>query len=340
MEIGIASLGDLGKSSDKSVDAVHARLKQIVEMGRMADQGGLDVFSLGEHHREDYVLPAPEIALAAIAGVTERIRLASSVTVLSSQDPVRVFEQFATLDHLSDGRAEIWAGRGAFVESFPLFGYSLDDYDALFEEKLDLLLMIRDQERVTWRGRFRSALSGAQIHPRPLQDALPIWIAVGGAPSSAIRAGHLGLPMILGFFAGPQQFVSRVDLYRRAAEQAGHPSSSLRVAAGGHVFVGKTSQAARERFFPYYSEYFRQPGAAQGFPREAYDSWLANGLPVGSPQQVIDDIMSRVQLLGIDRFSAHIDPGDMPWAMLSESLELYMTEVAPVLRRETATVAG
>jgi alkanesulfonate monooxygenase SsuD/methylene tetrahydromethanopterin reductase-like flavin-dependent oxidoreductase (luciferase family) len=260
------------------------------------------------------------------------------VTVLSSQDPVRVFEQFATLDHVSDGRAEIIAGRGAFTESFPLFGFDLGDYDALFDEKLQLLLAIRDEETVTWSGRFRSALDDVRISPRPLQDPLPIWVAIGGTPASAVRAGLLGLPMMMGFFAAPEGFVSRVDLYRRAAEQAGHDPAALRLGVSGHFFVGRTSQAARDGFYPYYSRYFQQGGAsfaANGFPRPAYDAWLDASLPVGSPQQVIDAIMRRVELLGIDRFMAQIDVGNLPWAMTRESLELYMTEVAPVVRRET-----
>ncbi|HWB37132.1 MAG TPA: LLM class flavin-dependent oxidoreductase, partial [Rugosimonospora sp.] len=306
---------------------------------RLADAGGLDIFTLGEHHRPDFSMSAPEVMLAAIAAVTSRLRLASGVTVLSSQDPVRVFEQFATLDHVSNGRAEIFAGRGAFVESFPLFGYDLADYDALFDEKLRLLLQIRDQPVVTWRGRFRPALHEAAISPRPVQDPLPIWVAIGGTPASAARAGLLGLPMVMGFFAGPEQFVSRVELYHRAAQQAGHDPATLRLGVSGHMYIGKTSQGAREEFYPYYSRYFQQGGApfaAHGFPREAYDSWIAQGLPVGSPQQVVDAIMRRVELLGIDRFLGQIDVGNLPWAMTRRSLELYMTEVAPVLRRETA----
>jgi alkanesulfonate monooxygenase SsuD/methylene tetrahydromethanopterin reductase-like flavin-dependent oxidoreductase (luciferase family) len=311
----------------------------VLELAKLADAGGLDVISLGEHHRTDFSMSAPEVVLAAISGVTKRLRLASGVTVLSSQDPVRVFEQFATLDQVSGGRAEIIVGRGAFTESFPLFGYDISDYDELFEEKLLLLLKIRDEPVVSWSGKFRSALHNAEISPRPLQDPLPIWVGIGGTPQSAVRAGYLGLPMVMGFFAGPEQFVSRVELYHRAAEEGGHDPASLRLGVSGHMYVGKTSQAARDEFYPYYSRYFQQSGAsfaANGFPRDAYDSWIARGLPVGSPQQVIDAIMQRVELLGIDRFMGQIDVGNLPWAMTSESLELYMTEVAPVIRQETA----
>jgi probable LLM family oxidoreductase len=344
MELGIYSFGELtDNAGEGSAHTIHERFDQILELAKIADAGGLDIISLGEHHRADFSMSAPEVVLAAIAGVTSRVRLASGVTVLSSQDPVRVFEQFATLDHVSNGRAEIFAGRGAFTESFPLFGYSLSDYDALFDEKLKLLVQIRDEPVVTWRGQFRPALNAATISPRPVQEKLPIWVAIGGTPSSALRAGLLGLPMIMGFFAGPEQFVPHVELYHRAAEQAGHDPASLRLGVSGHMFVGKTSQGARDDYYPYYSRYFQQGGAqfaANGFPRDAYDSWIAHGLPVGSPQQVIDAIMKRVELLGIDRFLGQIDAGNLPWEMTRESLELYMTEVAPVVKRETAAISA
>ena len=342
MELGIYSFGELvANPAGTSASSIHERFQQVLALADLAEAGGLDAISLGEHHRSDFSMSAPEIVLAAIAGRTKRLRLSSGVTVLSSQDPVRVFEQFATLDHLSDGRAEIIAGRGAFTESFPLFGYDLADYDALFDEKLQLLLRIRDEEAVTWTGRFRSALSRAVISPRPLQEPLPIWVAIGGTPASAVRAGLLGLPMMMGFFAGPEQFVSRVDLFHRAAEQAGHDAAALRLGVSGHLYIGRTSQAARNDFYPYYSRYFQQGGApfaANGFPRDAYDAWIERGLPVGSPQQVIDAIMHRVELLGIDRFMAQVDVGNLPWAMTRDSLELYMTEVAPVVRQETASL--
>jgi len=344
MELGIYSFGELiANQNDDSAKSIHARFAQIVELAKLADAGGLDAIALGEHHRPDFSMSAPEVVLAAIASVTTRLRLMSGVTVLSSQDPVRVFEQFATLDHLSNGRAEIIAGRGAFTESFPLFGYDLHDYDELFDEKLKLLLRIRDEPVITWRGRFRAPLHEATISPRPVQKQLPIWVGIGGTPASAVRAGSLGLPMVMGFFAGPEQFVSRVALYHRAAEQAGHDRATLRLAVSGHMYVGRTSQQARDDFYPYYSRYFQQAGlpfAANGFPRDAYDAWISAGLPVGSPQQVIDAIMRRVELLGIDRFMGQIDVGNLPWAMTLDSLELYMTEVAPVLKRETAAVAS
>lgn len=338
MELGIYSFGELSPTRERTGSSgARARIGEIIELAELAEQGGLDVFALGEHHRHDFTVSAPEVVLAAVAGVTSRIRLASGVTVLSSQDPVRVFEQFATLDLVSNGRAEIFAGRGAFTESFPLFGYDLGDYDALFQEKIDLLLRLREQPSVTWQGKFRPFLQGAEITPRPVQELLPVWIAVGGTPASAVRAGLLGLPMVMGFFAGPEHFVPLVELYRRAATEAGHDATGLRLAVSGHIYVGKTSQTAREDFFPHYARYLSGVGGRLGaYTRATYDQWLAHGLPVGSPQQVIDAIMRRVELLGIDRFVGQIDVGDLPVSMSHESLELYMTEVAPVLRRETA----
>lgn len=339
MELGIYTFGEINQHPDglATTDAA-TRLGQLVRLARTADQGGLDVIALGEHHRPDFGLSAPEVVLGAMASVTERIRLTSGVTVLSSQDPVRVYQQYATLDQLSGGRAEIVAGRGAFTESFPLFGYDIAQYDELFDEKLRMLLQIRRDEVVTWRGSHRAALDQAPILPRAVQEPLPVWVAIGGTPASAMRAGSLGLPMIMGFFTGTEQFVPRVELYHRAAEQAGHDPVGLRLGASGHMFIGKTSQGARDSFYPYYSEYLRQMGMTGGgaFPRQAYDQWIQRGLPVGSPQQVIEEIMKRVELLGIDRFLGQIDVGNLPWNMVNESLELFMTEVLPVIKRETA----
>jgi probable LLM family oxidoreductase len=343
MELGIYTFGEINQHPDGTATTdVTTRLDQLVDLARNADQGGLDVIALGEHHRPDFVLSAPEMVLAAMASVTQRIRLTSGVTVLSSQDPVRVYQQYATLDHLSHGRAEIVAGRGAFTESFPLFGYDLADYDDLFDEKLGMLLQIREHELLTWQGRHRPALNRAPIVPRAKQEPLPVWVAIGGTPSSALRAGLLGLPMIMGFFTRPEHFVPRVELYRQAAERAGHDPASLRLGASGHMFIGKTSQGARDSFYPYYAEYLRQMGLTGGaaYPRDAYDQWIAHGLPVGSPQQVIDEIMKRGELLGIDRFLGQIDVGNLPWTMINDSLELFMTEVLPAIKKETAASAA
>ncbi|MET8217338.1 LLM class flavin-dependent oxidoreductase [Streptomyces hirsutus] len=342
MELGIYTFGELNQHPDgQATTDVATRLDQLLDIARAADQGGLDVVALGEHHRPDFTLSAPEVVLGAMASVTERIRLTSGVTVLSSQDPVRVYQQYATIDQLSHGRAEIVAGRGAFTESFPLFGYDLADYDDLFEEKLKMLLQLREEEVVTWQGKFRAPMNHVGVYPRAHQQPLPVWIAIGGTPASAMRAGLLGLPMIMGFFTGPEQFVPRVELYRRSAERAGHDPDTLRLGASGHMFIGKTSQGARDSFYPYYSEYFRQMGMTGGgaFPREAYDQWIQRGLPVGSPQQVTEEILKRIELLGISRFLGQIDVGNLPFHMIQDSLELYITEVLPAVKRAISPTA-
>lgn len=339
MELGIYSFGEaLPDAHTGIVPATAQRLVDILKLASLADEGGLEVIALGEHHRHDFTISAPEVVLAAIAVTTRRIRLASGVTVLSTQDPVRVYQQFATLDQLSGGRAEVIAGRGAFIESFPLFGYDLADYEALFDEKVHLLIALRDQPDVTWSGRFRSPLHAAAIAPRSLQALLPVWIGSGGTPASVVRAGQLGLPLFLAFFSRPEQFVPRVQLYRQAAAAAGHPPEQLRIASGGHMFVARTSQSARDKFYPYYSRYFQalgMPFARNGFPRDMFEDWVKGGLPVGSPQEVIDRILTQRELLGIDRYIGQIDAGGLPLALAQESLELFITDVAPVIRRET-----
>jgi probable LLM family oxidoreductase len=342
MELGIYSFGELAPDPHTGRTAsAHERLGDLVTLARVADEGGLDVIALGEHHRKDFTISAPEIVLANIAAVTSRIRLSSAVTVLSTQDPVRVFQQFATLDQLSSGRAEIIAGRGAFIESYPLFGYNLQDYDGLFEEKIRLLRELRDHEVVNWDGNFRPSLRDADIIPQAYQSRLPIWIGAGGTPASFVRAGSLGMPVYMGFFTGPEHFTPLVELYHRAAQAAGHDPSTLRTGSGGHMFLHRSSQAAREEYFPYYSSYFSSmPQFAGGMPRHVFDSWLENGLIVGSPQEVVDKIMRHRELLDIDRFIGQIDVGNLPFRMAADSLELFATEVAPVLRAETAGRQG
>lgn len=338
MELGIYSFGDL--VDDRSREATQRRFDGLVRHAQLADQAGLDVFALGEHHRPDFAVSAPEMVLAAVASTTSRIRLSTAVTVLSTTDPVRVMEQFGTLDHLSHGRAEIIAGRGAFTESFPLFGYDLKDYEALFDENIRLLVQLRDDPTADWDGQVRSSLHGAHIGPRPVQERMPIWIGVGGTPQSAVRAGTLGQPMFLALFTSPLGGARLVDLYWRAAAQAGHDRTGLRVASGGHMFLGRTSQGARERFFPYYSRYFAlHPSFPGGMPRAVYDQWIANGLLVGSPQQVIDGILTQRELLGIDRYVGQYDVG-MPESVATESLELFLTEVLPIVRAESAGDRG
>ncbi|HZE05770.1 MAG TPA: LLM class flavin-dependent oxidoreductase, partial [Solirubrobacteraceae bacterium] len=239
MELGLATFADLSSGVTPQ-----QRMRDLLEEAELAEQVGLDVFAIGEHHRPDFLVSSPAVTLAAIAARTERIRLSSAVTVLSSDDPVRIFQQFAELDLISGGRAEIMAGRGSFIESFPLFGYDLDDYDELFASKLELLLKIRGSEHVTWSGRLRAPLTDAGIYPRPVQDPLPVWIAVGGTPQSVVRAGALGLPLTVAIIGGqPERFEPLIELYRRAAREAGQDAGALPLAINTHAFVGETSQA-------------------------------------------------------------------------------------------------
>lgn len=251
MDFGIFTFGELSRNvSTGNAVSPQQRLKEIIELAKLADQAGLSFLGLGEHHRRDFALSAPEIVLAAIARETTNLRLSSAVTVLSTQDPVRLFEQFATLDLISDGRAEIIVGRGAFVESYPLFGYELDDYDALFDEKLRLLLELRDNAVVNWRGDLTQSIHGMDIVPRPVQDKLPLWVGVGGTPASFARAGRLGLPLFVALLSGPERFRRLVEVYRQAAADAGHDPGGLQLGAGGHFYVAPTSQQARETFSP------------------------------------------------------------------------------------------
>jgi alkanesulfonate monooxygenase SsuD/methylene tetrahydromethanopterin reductase-like flavin-dependent oxidoreductase (luciferase family) len=313
-------------------------------MAMMADEVGLDIFGFGEHHRLAIAASAPPVVLATVAQATKHIRLTSTATVLSTADPVCVFEEFATLDVLSDGRAEIIAGRGAFIESFELFGFDLQDYDDLFAEKIDLLTRLNASERITWQGRFRPALHAAQIAPRPMQAHLPIWIAaVGGTPRSAVRAGTMGLPMNLGIFGGASaRFVPLVDLYRRAGESAGHDPAALKVAVTSYIHVAKTSQEALETFYPYRTNYFTSLGGDRvknmSFSRSEYE-WEArkeNALFVGSPQQIIDKLLYQYELFQHQRFIGQIDIGGMPFDKVAQAIELLGTEIAPVVRREMA----
>ncbi|MDQ1579314.1 MAG: hypothetical protein QOD05_89 [Microbacteriaceae bacterium] len=335
MELGIFTFGDLRADPITGAPVnTHGRFLRLLELATTADQAGLDVIALGEHHRQDFVLSAPEVVLGAMASRTSRIRLSTSVTVLSTQDPVRVFQQFATLDQISNGRAEVMAGRGAFIESFPLFGYDLNDYEELFDEKIQLLMRLRESEIVTWQGRLRPSLNNVGVYPRPYQAKLPVWIGVGGTPQSAVRAGVLGAPMFMPLQGGKRL----ADLYRAAGAQAGHDPARLRTASGGHVFVARTSQEARDVYYPYYADYLSQaPQFAAGMPRAMFEQRVARDrLMVGSPQQIIDGILHHHELLGTDRYLAQIEVGGIPEGLVNGSLELYATEVAPVIRRETA----
>ena len=334
MQIGVYSFADTTPEVGPA-----QRLRDLMEEIELADQVGLDVFGVGEHHRADYAASAPAVVLAAAAVRTKRIRLTSAVTVLSSDDPVRVFQDFATIDLLSGGRAEIMAGRGSFIESFPLFGYDLGDYDALFSDHLDLLLKLRDSERVTWRGKHRAPIDDRGVYPRPIQNPLPVWIAVGGTPASVVRAGTLGLPLAIAIIGGlPDHFVPFVDLYRETGERFGHDASRLKVSINSHAFVGDTSPQAADAFWPSYSAVMSRIGKERGWPPTTRQQFDASRTPrgallVGSAQEVIDKIMREHGLFRHDRFLAQMDVGAVPHAAVMKSIELLGTRVAPEIRK-------
>jgi probable LLM family oxidoreductase len=342
MELGLYTFADV--SLDKGPGAItpHQRLRNLIEEIELADQVGLDVFGLGEHHRPDYAASAPVVALAAAAERTKRIKLTSAVTVLSSDDPVRVFQQFSTLDLLSGGRAEIMAGRGSFIESFPLFGYDLNDYDALFSEKLDLLLKLRDSERVTWSGKLRAPIEDRGVYPRPFQERLPIWIAVGGTPNSVARAGVLGLPLALAIIGGePARFAPLFDLYRQAASRAGHDPATLATSINVHGFVGETTEQAADDFYLPQAEVMNRIGRERGWgptSRAHFDQSRSpsGALFVGNPEEVAEKIVAHHRIFKNDRFLLQMAIGIMPHAKLMKAIELYGTKVAPIVRKETA----
>lgn len=342
MEIGISTFGDLelDKQTGKPVN-VHKRIKELIEQIELADQVGLDVFAVGEHHRPDYAVSSPATILAAAAARTKNIRLSSSVTVLSSDDPVRVFQSFSTVDHLSDGRAEIMAGRGSFIESFPLFGYNLDDYDQLFSEKLDLLIKLNESETINWKGKLRPSINNLGVYPRPFQKKLPIWIAVGGTPESVVRAAGYGVPMMLAIIGGsPERFVPLTRLYREAAQKSGHKTDDLKIGINSHLYVADTSQQAADEYFPFYAEVMSRIGRERGWPpttRQHYDAMRSpsGSLMVGSPQEIIDKILFEHNLFKHDRFLAQIDVGALPHDKLMRSIELLGTRVAPEIRKVT-----
>ena len=332
-EIGIFTFGELTRGLNGNPLPPAERVRDILEWAKVADAAGLDVFGVGEHHRADFAVSSPQVVLAAAAASTTRIRLASTVTVLSSADPVRVFEDFATLDLVSNGRAELTAGRGAYTESFPLFGQPLERYDEYFEDRLELLLSIRAENPVTWSGTTREPLVEAGVWPRPIQDPLPVWIAVGGTPDSVVRAGSLGLPMYLAILGDPQRFGTLADLYRRSAHAAGRTPE--RIGVTSHLYVDTTSQVARRVFFPHYSSYIAQNMPRGGrLDREAFDHWASprGALFAGSPAEIVDKILWEHEVLGHSRFLAQVGLGGLPQADTLRSIELLATEVVPAVR--------
>ena len=340
MEIGLYTFGDI--SPDPATGAtigVAQRYREILAAAELADQAGLAVFAFGEHHRPDIPISSPAVMMAAVAARTSRIRVGSAVTILSTLDPVRVFEDFATADLVSGGRAEMIAGRGTFLESFPLFGVSLDDYAAVFEEKLALLLQIRDAERVTWQGRFRPPLENAPVVPRPVQDPLPIWIGTGGNAENAARAARMGLPLTLANITlPPAGLAPQVRDYQRIGAEAGFGPDRIRVSLGGHMHVADTSQGARDGFYPYYAQYFRlhapKPDFARTVPRDEFERRAAADGPlfVGSPQEIVDKILWEKELFGHQRYLGQIDLGGLPFAKVARTIELLEARVLPALR--------
>jgi probable LLM family oxidoreductase len=335
VELGVATFDDLASGVSPQ-----ERMRQLVEEAELADQLGLDVFAVGEHHRPDFLVSAPAVVLAGLAMRTERVRLSSAVTVLSSDDPVRVFQEFAEVDLLSGGRAEIMAGRGSFIESFPLFGYDLDDYDELYAEKLDLLLRIRENPRVTWAGRHRPALEDAVVWPRPVQDPLPVWVAVGGSPGSVVRAGTLGLPLTVAIIGGTvDRFVPLIELYRESAGRAGHDADALPVAINTHAFVGETVAEANSAFAGPYLQMMNRIGRERGWPpsgRREYEGLRSprGALAVGTPEQVAEKILLEHELFGNSRYIGQMSVGAVSHADVLRSMELFGTRVAPLVRAE------
>ena len=337
IELGLYTFADIGAQIDPA-----KRLRNLIEEIELADQAGLDIFGVGEHHRPDFAVSSPAVALAAAAARTSNIRLSSAVTVLSSDDPVRVFQDFATLDLISGGRAEIMAGRGSFIESFPLFGYDLADYDDLFTEKLELLLKLRESERVTWSGRHRAPLDDAGVYPRQVQDPLPVWIAVGGTPQSVSRAAVLGLPLAIAIIGGqPEHFAPLARLYRETAARAGHDPARMQISINSHAYVAETSQRAGDEYFPAYAAMMNRIGRERGWGpmgRRQFEMSRSPGgaLVVGSPEEVVEKILYEHELFGNQRFMAQISVGAMPHEKVLRAIELFGAEVAPAVRKALA----
>lgn len=329
-------------SAENHGSAAHKRIKELMEEMVLADSLGLDVFGVGEHHRPDYAVSSPPVILAAAATITKKIKLSSAVTVLSSDDPVRVFQQFAEVDLLSDGRAEIMAGRGSFIESFPLFGYDLKDYDSLFTEKLELLLAINKGGNIHWKGKHRAALNGYQVYPRPLQAKLPVWLAAGGTPESAKRAAALKLPLMLAIIGGsPQQFVPFINLYKNSAIENGVAPSDIRFGVNNHMYVGEDGEKARKEFYPFYAEMMNRIGRERGWAPLNYAQYErlcspVGALMVGSVDEVAEKILYQHKLFGFSRFMAQASVGTVPHELTMRSIETFATKVIPKVKDEIA----
>jgi probable LLM family oxidoreductase len=339
MELGIGMFGDNHYDKNGKPESPGQRLQELVEEIKLMDQVGLDFFGIGEHHRPDYAVSAPEIILAAASTVTKNIKLGSAVSVLSSSDPVRLYQSFATIDLISGGRAELVAGRGSFIESFPLFGYSLDHYDELFEEKLELLLKINKENPVSWKGEFRAALDKQQVLPRALNDQLAIWIAVGGTPESVLRAAKHGLPVIFAIIGGnPAQFKPLFNYYKDACEQYGHDRKKFQVGVHMHAFFGEDGKKTADDYYPIYSSQMNRIGRSRGWPPYTPQQWEtgrgpAGHLIIGDANEAVDKILKMQELFGLTRFSAHMDVGGPPHDAMMKSIEIFGTKIAPEVRK-------
>ncbi|MEO7923107.1 MAG: LLM class flavin-dependent oxidoreductase [Chitinophagaceae bacterium] len=342
MELGVGMFGDNHYDKEGKPGSAGQRLRELIEEIKLMDEVGLDFYGIGEHHRPDYAVSTPEIILAAASTVTKNIKLGSAVSVVSSSDPVKLYQSFATIDQLSNGRAELVAGRGSFIESFPLFGYNLEDYDELFEEKLDLLLKINSSERITWKGKFRAALKDQQVLPRAVNDHLNIWVAVGGTPESVLRAGKHGLPVIFAIIGGnPVQFKSLFEYYKKVYEQAGHDMNKFQVGVHMHALFGDDSQKIADEYYPVYAAQMTRVGASRGWPSYEPQQYTTGRGPKGhliiaDANEAIDKILYLQELFGLTRFSAHMDVGGPSHASLMKSIEIYGTKIAPAVRKELA----
>ena len=338
LELGVGMFGDNHYDANGQPLSSGERLRELIDEIKLMDDVGLDFFGIGEHHRPDYAVSVPEIVLAAAASVTKRIKLGSAVTVLSSSDPVRIYQSFATIDQISNGRAEITAGRGSFIESFPIYGYDLNNYHELFEEKLDLLVKLNQQNPITWKGKFRPALKSQEVYPRAVNDHLKIWVAVGGTPESVVRAAKLGLPVIFAIIGGnPLQFQPLFNYYQEVYEHFGHDISKLEVGVHMHCFFGEESAATANEYYPVYSDQMNRIGRTRGwqkYTRSQYDYGRGqNGhLIIGDANEAIDKFLEMQEIFGLTRFSAHMDVGGPSHASLMKSIEIFGTKIAPKVR--------
>lgn len=342
MELGISMFGDNHHDDSGKALPVGVRLRELLEEIKLMDELGLDFFGIGEHHRPDYSVSVPEIILAAAAAVTKNIKLGSAVTVLSSADPVRVYQSFATIDQLSGGRAEICAGRGSFIESFPIYGFDLRDYEELFEEKLDLLVQINQQSPLTWKGKFRPSLNSQEILPRAVNNRLPVWVAVGGTPESVLRAARHGLPVIFAIIGGnPVHFTPLVEYYRKAYAHFGHDAAGIQAGVHMHCFFGEGSKATADFYYPHYAAQMNRVGSSRGWPpyqRQQFEAGREKkgALLIGDTQEAIDKILYLQEMFGLTRFAAHMDVGGPPHMALMKSIEIYGTKIAPAVRKALA----